>query len=164
MIDYAGAGLLAAALAAITLFTDLAGTSYSWTSPLILGLIAISIAAWLLVQIQRRAREAEEGTADRFALARSRDIPVDRARAAIQELEQRGLVNPRTPSENGERALEPGDARCEVLNRLVAARREHLAHLVAEWNPAGDRTLGQVLIDMARATVPDVPAYILKRG
>src|SRR3954470_19778389 len=41
-IDYAGAALLAVVLSAVTLTTDLGGSAYAWTSPLILGLIATS--------------------------------------------------------------------------------------------------------------------------
>src|ERR671926_288831 len=39
-IDYAGAALLAVVLSAIILVTDLGGTAYPWSSPLLLGLIA----------------------------------------------------------------------------------------------------------------------------
>ncbi len=57
-IDYAGALVLAAALSAIILFTSLGGTSLAWTSPVILGLIAASIAcSALLVAVELRARE-----------------------------------------------------------------------------------------------------------
>jgi EmrB/QacA subfamily drug resistance transporter len=57
-IDYAGALVLAAALSAIILFTSLGGTSLAWTSPVILGLIAASIAcSALLVVVELRARE-----------------------------------------------------------------------------------------------------------
>ena len=42
-IDYLGAAVLTAGLSAIVLFTSLGGTSYAWSSPLILVLIA---TAW----------------------------------------------------------------------------------------------------------------------
>jgi EmrB/QacA subfamily drug resistance transporter len=57
-IDYMGAALLAVALSAIVLFTDLAGVAYAWTSPVSLGLAAVAVvalAAFLLVE--RRAAE-----------------------------------------------------------------------------------------------------------
>lgn len=57
-IDYTGAALLAVALSAIVLLSDMGGTSVRWTSPLMLGLIAIAIialAAFLLAE--HRARE-----------------------------------------------------------------------------------------------------------
>ena len=57
-IDWLGAALLATALSAIILVTDLGGTSYPWSSPLVLGLIAagvIALGAFLIVE--RRAAE-----------------------------------------------------------------------------------------------------------
>ena len=42
-IDYLGASVLTAGLSAIVLFTSLGGTSYAWSSPLVLALIAIGI-------------------------------------------------------------------------------------------------------------------------
>jgi EmrB/QacA subfamily drug resistance transporter len=57
-IDYAGAGLLALALASIVLFTDLGGVSYPWDSP---PLIALGVTALLslvgFVVAERRAAE-----------------------------------------------------------------------------------------------------------
>jgi len=57
-IDWAGAGLLAATLSAIILVTDLGGSSYAWSSRMVLGLIAtgvVALAAFLV--IERRAAE-----------------------------------------------------------------------------------------------------------
>jgi EmrB/QacA subfamily drug resistance transporter len=57
-IDYAGALLLTAALSAVILFTGLGGTAFPWTSPVILGLIAASVAATAaFIAVERRARE-----------------------------------------------------------------------------------------------------------
>src|SRR5262245_52489084 len=57
-IDYGGAILLTVALSAIILFTSLGGTSFPWTSPVILGLIAVGIAAIVaFVAVEQRARE-----------------------------------------------------------------------------------------------------------
>jgi MFS family permease len=52
-IDYVGAGLLAVALSSVILVTDLGGTEYTWSSPLIIRLIvvaAISLLAFLFVE------------------------------------------------------------------------------------------------------------------
>jgi len=57
-VDYAGAGLLAAALSAIILVTDLGGTEYAWSSSTVVALMVIagvSLAAFLAVE--RRASE-----------------------------------------------------------------------------------------------------------
>ncbi len=57
-IDYAGAVLLTTALSAIILFTGLGGTVFPWTSPVVLGLIAVSAGATAaFVAVETRARE-----------------------------------------------------------------------------------------------------------
>jgi len=57
-VDYAGAALLALTLASIVLVTDLGGTVYQWSSPLMVGLIVIAIAGLIaFVLVERRARE-----------------------------------------------------------------------------------------------------------
>src|SRR6476469_3254392 len=47
-IDYMGAVLLAIALSAIILVTDLGGTSYPWRSPVVLGTAAVGLLALIL--------------------------------------------------------------------------------------------------------------------
>jgi EmrB/QacA subfamily drug resistance transporter len=57
-IDYVGAALLAIALSGTILATDLGGAAYPWTSPLILGLIAVvvlAVSGFLIAE--RRASE-----------------------------------------------------------------------------------------------------------
>jgi len=52
-IDYAGATLLAIALSAMVLFTDLGGVEYGWASPIMLGIAAagiLAIAAFLFAE------------------------------------------------------------------------------------------------------------------
>jgi EmrB/QacA subfamily drug resistance transporter len=52
-IDYLGAALLAAGLAAIVLYTSLGGTTYPWGSPAMIGLLVagiLSLVAFLLVE------------------------------------------------------------------------------------------------------------------
>jgi EmrB/QacA subfamily drug resistance transporter len=57
-IDYLGAAVLAAGLSAIVLFTSLAGTSYSWGSPFIIALIALSaVLLTLFPLVEARAAE-----------------------------------------------------------------------------------------------------------
>jgi EmrB/QacA subfamily drug resistance transporter len=57
-IDYAGAALLAVALSGTIIVTDLGGMSYPWTSPFILGLIALTIIA--VVGFLRAEHKASE--------------------------------------------------------------------------------------------------------
>jgi EmrB/QacA subfamily drug resistance transporter len=57
-IDYAGAALLATALSGTIVVTDLGGLTYPWTSPFILGLIAIVIvSAVAFIAVENRAAE-----------------------------------------------------------------------------------------------------------
>ncbi len=57
-IDYLGSGLLAACLSALVLACTLGGTSYKWTSGLIIGLLAGALALVVLfVVVERRAAE-----------------------------------------------------------------------------------------------------------
>jgi len=57
-IDYAGAVLLSATLTSLILFTSLGGTRFPWTSPIMLGLIAVSLlAGGLLLMVERRESE-----------------------------------------------------------------------------------------------------------
>jgi EmrB/QacA subfamily drug resistance transporter len=57
-MDYLGAALLAASLAAIVLFTSLGGTTWAWASPQIVALIVASvILVPSFVLVERRAQE-----------------------------------------------------------------------------------------------------------
>jgi EmrB/QacA subfamily drug resistance transporter len=57
-IDYAGSALLAVSLSGIVLVTDVGGTSYPWTSAIVLGMIAVTlIALALFLWVERRAKE-----------------------------------------------------------------------------------------------------------
>src|SRR6185369_5074109 len=57
-IDYAGAGLLAVVLSAITLLSDLGGTTYPWSSPFSIGLILVSVLALVIFTLaERKAAE-----------------------------------------------------------------------------------------------------------
>src|SRR6185437_3052602 len=57
-IDYAGAGLLAVFLTALTLVSDVGGSSYAWSSSLVLGLIAAAVIGLIVfLLVERRAAE-----------------------------------------------------------------------------------------------------------
>ena len=57
-IDYAGAVLLAIALSATILVTDLGGTAYPWGSPVVVGTAAAGLVALVLfLVVERRAAE-----------------------------------------------------------------------------------------------------------
>src|SRR5919112_132883 len=57
-IDWMGAALLATTLSAVILVTDLGGTAYPWSSPLVLGLMALGAVALVgFLLAERRAAE-----------------------------------------------------------------------------------------------------------
>jgi EmrB/QacA subfamily drug resistance transporter len=105
-------------------------------------------AAWLLVKVER------EPTVSPFDLARSRGIPPERAQAALEELRRRGLVTiPRADSTMHSELTSSG---CQVLERLVAARRAHLSELAEEWDPTHEADAGAYLRKAVQDLVPDV--------
>ena len=105
------------------------------------------LAAWLLVQVER------EPSVSPFELARGRGIPTQRAQAALEELRRRGLVTiPRAESDKHSELTSTG---CQVLDRLVAARRAHLDELAEEWDPTHENDAAKYLRDAVRDLVPD---------
>jgi len=107
-----------------------------------------ALAAWLLVLVERQP------DASPFELARSRGIPPERAQAALEELRRRGLVT--IPRADSTAHSELTAAGCKMLERLVSARREHLADLAAEWNPEGDGDAAAYLREAVKDLIPDV--------
>ena len=57
-IDYAGAALLATALSGTIVVTDLGGLTYPWSSPIILAMIAVTLASIAgFIAVERKAKE-----------------------------------------------------------------------------------------------------------
>jgi len=105
------------------------------------------LAAWLLVQIERNRDY------DPFELARRRAIPADRVESALGELRARGLIAASNAAgTSSERLTSSG---CDVLDRLVSARREHLSELAAEWDPAHRADVADYLRSTARDLIPN---------
>lgn len=107
-----------------------------------------ALAAWLLVLVER------EPNASPFELARSRGIPPERAQAALEELRRRGLVT--VPRADSTTHSELTTAGCQVLERLVSARRAHLADLAEEWNPEHEGDAAAYLREAVKDLIPDV--------
>ena len=104
-------------------------------------------AAWLLVRIEREPAIEHGPLAQRF------HIPLDRLAAMEDELVSAKLVT-RAGSNDGGRALTP--AGCAVLDRLLEARRAHLAELIAEWPVEQRDSVLQHLRAIAQGLVPEV--------
>ena len=105
------------------------------------------LAAWLLVQMERSPDR------DPVDIAHTRDIPPNRAIDAIDELIRRRLVA--ATARDGRRLLLTAEG-CDVLEKLVLARREHLEDLLADWNPAQHPDAAEFLRHAVRESIPDV--------
>lgn len=111
------------------------------------GVTLTPLAAWLLVKIERNPDY------DPLELPRSRAIPAERVDAALNELRGRGLVMDASAGEGKrEKLTSPG---CEVLDRLVSARRAHLSELTEEWDPARGENISDYLRNAVRDLIPD---------
>jgi len=112
------------------------------------GLQLTAAAAWLLVRLD------EEPALDPVGLGRAYGVSEERMREAMHELRERNLVIESGPADlPPRRELTPYG--CEVLGRLVAARREHLAELVTDGDGARDPELSGLVRGLARELVPD---------
>ena len=108
-------------------------------------------AAWLLVRLEREPR------LDPASLGSTQTIEPERLSTALAELRGRGLIAERSDDGRGVRR-ELTAVGCEVLGRLVAARRARLAELFSDWAPEKREELARVLRGLARELVPDVSA------
>jgi DNA-binding MarR family transcriptional regulator len=90
-------------------------------------------------------------------LAQRFHIPLDRLVMMEDELASAKLIT-RTAHDDGARRLTP--AGCAVLDRLLDARRAHLADLIAEWPIEQRDTVRQHLRAIAEGLVPDVPRNV----
>ena len=106
------------------------------------------LAAWLLVQVE------EQPNVSPFDLAHRRGITAERAQAALEELRRGGLVTIPRRDATQHSTLTPRG--CQVLDRIVAARRAHLAELAEEWDPTHQNDAATYLRDAVRDLVPDV--------
>lgn len=102
-------------------------------------------AAWLLVQIEREPDTnihdlGRKGKADPVKLLNSR-----------AELLDKSLVTQTAATD----VYQLNEAGCEIYNRLVAARREHLAELWPEWSPKKREEVATILRNLARELIPE---------
>jgi EmrB/QacA subfamily drug resistance transporter len=110
------------------------------------GLDHSPAAAWMMVRVNR------DPYADPAALAQKYDVSEERLREGLAELRKRGLVAEQ-PEPAAPLVLTPAGR--EVLELLVAARREQLAELFAEWGPEKHERVVKMLNRLARELVPE---------
>ena len=106
------------------------------------------LAAWLLVKVE------EQPDVSPHDLAYSRGISARSAQEALEELRRRGFVT--VPRADSMRHSELTTTGCQVLERLVEARRAHLDELAEEWDPTHMNDAASYLRDAVRDLVPDV--------
>ena len=100
-------------------------------------------AAWLLVKI-------EDNPAVKLDyLSRRHQVEISRLETGISELTEKKLI---VQNQNYEVTKEG----CDVLNRLVTARRENLNEIIADWSPEQRAEIAQSLQRVARELVPNV--------
>jgi EmrB/QacA subfamily drug resistance transporter len=102
-------------------------------------------AAWLLVQIER------EPDTNIQELGRKGKADPNKLQSAKTELLDKSLIAP-TSASDIYRLNETG---CKIYNRLVAARREHLADLWPEWSPKKREDVAAILRNLARELIPE---------
>jgi DNA-binding MarR family transcriptional regulator len=112
------------------------------------GVDLLPRAAWLLMQTDRHPDTSPA------ALGRAHRVPAGQVEAGLRQLLDRSLV---VESEDGGAPLRITAAGCEVLARLVAARRERLAELFAEWAPEKHERLAELVGQLMRELVADAP-------
>ena len=105
-------------------------------------------AAWLLVHIER-----ERGV-DVNELGRRGKCAANDIKTATAELLSKSLIEAGSVA-NVYRLTSAG---CEIYNRLVAARREHLAELWPEWSPKKREEVYEILRRLAYELVPEAEA------
>jgi DNA-binding MarR family transcriptional regulator len=108
------------------------------------------LAAWLLVRIEECPDQSPVAT------ARARGISLSNVRVALQELGDRGLIVPAAHPPRGEESYELTDRGCDVMTRLIEARRAHLADLASDWNPQREPDVAAYLKEAVRSIPPDV--------
>lgn len=106
------------------------------------------LGAWLLVQVEERPSVSPH------ELAYARGIDPGKAQAALEELRRRGFVT--VPRSDSTKHSELTSAGCQVLERLVEARRAHLDELAEEWDPSHKIDAASYLREAVRDLVPDV--------
>jgi len=101
-------------------------------------------SAWLLVQT------AEGRTGDPDALAADRGIDAGWIRSELGALGERGLIGDGAPTEEGR----------ATVQRLLAARRDCLTALVADWEPDEDPRINDTIARLAQELAEETPETV----
>ncbi|HEX6650955.1 MAG TPA: MarR family winged helix-turn-helix transcriptional regulator, partial [Pyrinomonadaceae bacterium] len=112
------------------------------------GLDLSPTAAWLLVHIER-----ERGV-DVNELGRRGKCDAQNLKAGTADILHKSLIEETSVAD----VYRLTAAGCEIYNRLVAARRQHLAELWPEWSPKKREEVAEILRRLARELIPEAEA------
>jgi EmrB/QacA subfamily drug resistance transporter len=117
------------------------------------GVDLAPLAASLLVRIERYPETDVE------SLGKERGAGPEEVRIAVADLRSRGLIQEIQSDGRPPRwGLSPTG--CDTLNKLVAARRAHLAELFSDWGPSRREELAGVLRRLADELVPEARSRV----
>jgi EmrB/QacA subfamily drug resistance transporter len=117
------------------------------------GVDLAPLAASLLVRIERYPETDVE------SLGKERGAGPEEVRIAVADLRSRGLIQEIQSDGRPPRwGLSPTG--CDTLNKLVAARRAHLAELFSDWGPSRREELAAVLRRLADELVPEARSRV----
>lgn len=109
-------------------------------------------AAFLLVRIDRDPRTTPEAFASGYNL--------ERLREGFADLRERGLIVQTRPADGTTAEFGLTRAGCDVLGRLVEARRAHLEEMCADWSPRERAEFTKALKRLARDLVPTPQPHV----
>ncbi len=112
------------------------------------GVDLSAVAAWLLAQIEREPDVSVQ------ELGRKGKVDPAKVETAQAELLDKSLIAAASTSD----VYKLTNTGCEIYNRLVAARREHLAELWPEWSPKKREDVAAILRHLARELIPETKA------
>jgi MFS family permease len=124
------------------------------------GLTLAPACCWMLLRLAEHAPVSLDDLTTRLR------VPLDLMRSRLDQLRLSGLVDA-APAGAGELTgrIVLTDIGHQTAARLVAARREGLAELLADWQPEHHAELAELLNRLARSLVDDEPdAETLVRG
>jgi hypothetical protein len=111
------------------------------------GIELSPVAAWLVLRVER------DRHVDPRQLSSETHVPVDRIEEGLRELLERRIVT-ESRSDGTRRELELSSEGCDILERLIGARRVRLEELASEW-PEGRRAeVAERLRELATQLVP----------
>jgi EmrB/QacA subfamily drug resistance transporter len=105
-------------------------------------------AAWLLVQIERKPGMSTP------RLGRKGKVDPLKLKTSTAELLDKSLIAPTSAGD----VYRLTGAGCEIYNRLVTARREHLAELWPDWSPEKREDIAASLRELAHEIIPETKA------